>query len=166
MKVLPTSYVWSMITYLGPGKLPPNGFLAFSKINVFDGPNGSALLLTIVGRPIANIGAYFERVLCALVELHKLGIVHGDPRIANAIVVERGRINWIDFHMARFQEQSMIRFRQDMKILVKSLFVSSIGVGVQFPIPDQVETALNGYAPQIVASAAVLSAAVKDNLIF
>ena len=86
--------------------------------------------------------------------------------MANAIVVERGRINWIDFHMARFQEQSMIRFRQDMKILVKTLFVSSIGVGVQFPIPDQVETALNGYAPQIVASAAVLSAAIKDNLIF
>ena len=41
--------------------------------NVFAGPDGSALLLTKVGRPISWIVAYFKRVLRALVELHKLG---------------------------------------------------------------------------------------------
>lgn len=97
-------------------------------------------------------------------ELHKLGIVHGDPRLANAIIVEHGQINWIDFQMARFQEQSAVRFWQDMKILVKSVFVSSVLVGVYLPIPDQVGTVLDGYASQDNQSVTLLIDSITDSL--
>lgn len=127
-------------------------------------PRGSALLLMKVGRPITNIKVYFERVLLALVEIHKAGTVHGDPRIANAIIVERGRINWIDFSMARFHEQSVVRFRQDLEILLKSFFVSAVGGGLQLSIPQPVVTTLHEYEPNNRESVASLTAAIGSCL--
>lgn len=104
-----------------------------SYTEIFDGPEGSALVLTTAGRPITDTKAYFDRAFNALVELHRLGIVHGDPRLANAVVVGRGQINWIVFNSARFSEQSILRFRQDMIVFVRSCFISS--AGSQSPIP-------------------------------
>uniref|UniRef100_A0A6U5PFV4 Uncharacterized protein n=1 Tax=Grammatophora oceanica TaxID=210454 RepID=A0A6U5PFV4_9STRA len=115
---------------------------------VFDGQEGSAMVLTTVGRPITDTNVFFDRVLNALVELH----------------MGRGQINWIDFHSARFSEQSVVRFRQDMILLVESCFISS--AGSQLPIPPQVQTVADAYdpAPESSATVTALVNAIRGSL--
>jgi len=78
------------------------------------------------------------------------------------ILVEHGRVNWVDFYMARFDELSMRRFRQDMGILVKSIFISSIGVQLQ--VPSQVDVALQAYEHSSDTSVFALIDAIRNEL--
>lgn len=69
----------------------------------------------------------------------------------------------IDFRSARFAEQSVVRFRQDMMIFVKSCFISSMGS--QLPLPPQVvKMAVHAYSPTSPDTITVLIIAVKGSL--
>lgn len=114
---------------------------------------GAAMLLTTVGRPIDSVAEYCDRVILALVSLHKRRICHGDPRLSNAIIVGRGEIVWIDFMMTRFDEPSTARFVQDMKVLVKSLFDTS-------SVPESIGPPLSAYNPQVDATVDALIAVI------
>jgi tRNA A-37 threonylcarbamoyl transferase component Bud32 len=83
-------------------------------------PNGAALLLSPVGKPLPpprterEVASLFN----LLYQLHKNNIVHGDPRVSNMILAEEKPI-WIDLREAR-QVNSTLR-SWDAEILTRSV---------------------------------------------
>jgi len=60
-------------------------------------------------------------IIDALYCLHIHGIVHGDPRPANIIEVEDGKLMWIDF-MGSYTASSSMQYKQDMTFLFMSMY--------------------------------------------
>jgi tRNA A-37 threonylcarbamoyl transferase component Bud32 len=81
--------------------------------------DGAGLLLSCVGRPVLPDKKYVDKVVSALVELHRRKIVHGDPRLPNIVAVGQG-LQWIDFREARFDSSIGSAFVNDMRILAAS----------------------------------------------
>ena len=59
-------------------------------------------------------------IFMSLVCLHRLGIVHGDARLANIILVN-GSLRWIDF-MNSHLTSSRVELKNDAVCLVKSMY--------------------------------------------
>jgi tRNA A-37 threonylcarbamoyl transferase component Bud32 len=81
--------------------------------------DGAGLVLSCVGRPVLPDNKYVDKVVSALVELHRRKIVHGDPRLPNIVAVGQG-LQWIDFREARFDSSIGSAFVNDMRSLAAS----------------------------------------------
>lgn len=79
-------------------------------------------------------------IVKSLVELHRLSIVHGDPRRVNVILVD-GRLRWIDLVESRPNESGML-FQKDMELLLKSL----LRLSREESLPEATNGVLDQYA--------------------
>jgi len=88
-------------------------------------PLGSGLLLQPVGewvwseRP-SNCQAVLFEVLGALVQLHQLGVVHGDARLENLVRVDGGRLVWIDFRECQLEATQELQRWWDLRTCLDS----------------------------------------------
>lgn len=82
----------------------------------------AAYLMLSVGKLLPPVPSEEERlrIVESLLELHRLGIVHGDPRRANIILVD-DKLRWIDLMKSRPNSIEVL-FKKDMEHLLKSLF--------------------------------------------
>ena len=87
--------------------------------NTFDG-FGGALLLSDVGAAVPK--KRYKDLILSLVGLHEQDIIHGDPRVQNAVLVDDS-LCWIDFRNARLSMHSAMKKQADMETLLKSLGV-------------------------------------------
>jgi hypothetical protein len=112
--------------------------------------DGGGYLLESVGQPVRLRSLNDCTTLCAsLAALHRAGVIHGDPRLPNVLVVG-GELRWIDLLQggaltagASFEQLA----RVDAGILAYSIL--ALGSGV--PPPPAVADALQAY---VVAGAA------------
>ena len=83
------------------------------------GNMGAALLLADIGSKVPP--AQWRQLFETLGALHQQNILHGDPRLANAIYVQR-EVRWIDFRnsVVAIDAASVSSKRRDIAILVKS----------------------------------------------
>ena len=83
------------------------------------GNMGAALLLADIGSKVPP--AQWRQLFETLGALHQQNILHGDPRPANAIYVQR-KVRWIDFRpsVVAIDAASVTSKRRDIAILVKS----------------------------------------------
>jgi len=103
---------------------------------------GAAIVISPVGIPLDRESllddGVIHRVVHLLQRLHSAGIVHGDPRLANIIVVNDDLV-WIDLaHLMRWQHDS---FSIDMEVLCRSLLHIDLEVSLQ----DSLRAALKSY---------------------
>jgi len=96
----------------------PHGVAKVEAFHDF-GDTGAAALLSEVGSEVPK--AAWAQLFQTLGALHEGGIVHGDPRLSNAIFVH-GAVKWIDFRssVVAMSTVSTQMKRRDLSILVKS----------------------------------------------
>ena len=84
------------------------------------GGMGAALLLADIGTKVPQ--KQWRKVYETLGALHQKNVVHGDPRLANAISMVGQGIRWIDFRtsVVAVDTKCVLSKLQDMKILVQS----------------------------------------------
>jgi len=83
------------------------------------GTMGAAMILNDIGTAVPRDA--WGQVFSSLGALHERNILHGDPRLANAIYVE-GAVRWIDFRnsVVAVNNGLLSLKRNDLEILVKS----------------------------------------------
>ena len=100
------------------------------------GEMGAAILLADVGSEVPKTA--WRQLFQSLGVLHEGNIVHGDPRLSNAIFVQ-GAVQWIDFRssVVAIDTASVEVKRRDLGILVKSCCdkqstnIAAVGEAVQ-----------------------------------
>lgn len=119
-------------------------------IKVF-GNLGACLLLSDVGSEVPK--AAWLQLFQTLGSLHEHNIIHGDPRLSNAIFVQ-GQVKWIDFLSAVVVTDAtdVEVKRQDLYILLKSCCESDDAV-----LGPTVEAALGQYAGNVASAGDVFS---------
>lgn len=97
---------------LGDSVVSVDGFSDFGKV-------GSAMLMADIGGQVPRTA--WRQLFETLGAFHEKNILHGDPRLANAIFVQ-GSVRWIDFRnsVVAIDSASVAFKRQDMRILVES----------------------------------------------
>jgi tRNA A-37 threonylcarbamoyl transferase component Bud32 len=102
-----------------------DGFASFDDL-------GGALLLSDVGEAVPQ--KCCNDLITLLAQLHEQNIIHGDPRIQNAVSVSDDQNNkklmWIDFLESPGPLDSKLHKQNDMKILLTSLGVPEASIGV------------------------------------
>jgi len=79
-------------------------------------------LMNSVGSAAPNKTAWDRyKIFMSLACLHRLGIVHGDARLANIMLVNGDSLRWIDF-MNSHITSSRTEFKNDAVTLVKSMY--------------------------------------------
>jgi tRNA A-37 threonylcarbamoyl transferase component Bud32 len=100
-----------------------DGFASFDDL-------GGALLLSDVGEAVPK--KCCNDLITLLAQLHEQNIIHGDPRIQNAVSVSDDHNNiklmWIDFLESPGAMRSVSHKKNDMKILLTSLGVPEASI--------------------------------------
>ena len=99
-------------------KVLPNAVARVDDFYDFGG-RGASLLLADIGAEVPQ--KQWRKVFETLGTLHEQHILHGDPRLANAIYVQR-QVRWIDFResLVAIDSQSVLPKRRDIAILILS----------------------------------------------
>ena len=121
------------------------------------GDLGACLLLSDVGSKVPKVA--WVQLFQTLGSLHEHNIIHGDPRISNAIFVD-GQVKWIDFLSAVVATDAtdVTVKKQDLYILVKSCCESDDAV-----LEPTVEAALEQYAGNAASAEDVFSTLRLDH---
>lgn len=108
---------------------------------------GSGYLLQNIGKPYElNTKASYLRAFDTLVKLHQAGFTHGDPPLANILLVN-SEAKWIDFSCASTSTSNGV-FQEDAKMLLKSM----LDLNQQQRLPDNMEDAVKSYCPTDTSS--------------
>ena len=119
------------------------------------------------GYLMQNVGRRFEvtsatrctTAFCALAHLHKCGVVHGDPRIPNLLLVGTEAL-WVDLRgsavVGALGAPSVHSARADAACLARSILT----LEARAPLPVAAEAALARYEPAVAESVTALAAAV------
>jgi hypothetical protein len=90
---------------------------------MYSGSDFAAYLMDEVGTAVETSTAEQKKALfAALFSLHICGVVHGDPRVQNAILTPNGIIMWIDFYDTYLFKEESARIADDFCMLFKSVF--------------------------------------------
>ena len=127
-------------------KVLPNAVARVDDFHDF-GSMGAALLLADIGSEVPQ--TQWRQLFGSLGALHQQNILHGDPRLANAIYVQ-GKVRWIDFRasVVAIDVASVTSKRRDMVILLKSCcdnLMATMGTDV-----EEVVREYDGTAPSAV----------------
>jgi hypothetical protein len=144
--------------HLRRAKLQANDIVMGVECDVVEVTDGAGLLLSRVGRAVPSTKMYVDKVVSALVDLHRLKIVHGDPRLPNIVAVGQG-LQWIDFREARFDNSIGSAFVNDMRILAASF----VQLNAKNVIGD-LNSAVLAYVPSNSGSVDAICKALKDKL--
>uniref|UniRef100_A0A7S3DVK4 Protein kinase domain-containing protein n=1 Tax=Entomoneis paludosa TaxID=265537 RepID=A0A7S3DVK4_9STRA len=127
-------------------KVLPNAVARVEDFHDF-GSMGAALLLADIGSKVPQ--TQWRQLFETLGSLHEQNILHGDPRLANAIYVQ-GEVRWIDFRssVVAIDAASVTSKRRDIAILIKSCcdkLMATMGTDV-----EEVVREYDGTAPSAV----------------
>ena len=121
------------------------------------------------GYLMRNVGRRFEvtsatrcsTAFCALALLHRRGVIHGDPRIPNLLLVGTDAL-WVDLRgsavVGAVGAPSVHSARADAAGLARSILT----LDARAALPVATEAALARYDPAVAESVAVLAAAVWE----
>jgi hypothetical protein len=123
------------------------------------GAGGGGYLLEKVGKPFTLSSARQCRAAFAsLAAVHRAGIIHGDPRVPNLLLVDNEAV-WIDLQAAVLQPDR-IPAEQQVRVDAGILVHSILGQGSTVAFPDSVARALALYVAADDASVVALADAV------
>ena len=133
-------------------KVAPNDVVCVECFHDF-GDIGAAMVIREVGSsdvPRSQWKSLFE----SLGRLHEGNIVHGDPRLSNAIYMP-GSVRWIDFRTSAvsLNPSSVLVKRRDMEILVKSCCDSA-----RLPVCVPLTSAVEQYEGTIASAVLIFAA--------
>jgi hypothetical protein len=101
-----TTNWWPNVVASSTGPLHVIGVEAFEYVSYsVEGTtnSGGAILFSQVGKPIVTWSfKTYTTILQSLFELHRNGIVHGNPHVYNIMEVADGSFRWIDFQQDDF----------------------------------------------------------------
>jgi len=131
------------------------------------GVGGAGYLLEHVGAPCkittaARCAAAFE----SLAALHRCGLVHGDARLPNLLVMQDGHLAWIDLNHAGAVLEGLGAgvggglSREVVAFDAGDLARAILHIAQPTPLPDAVVRGLGDYRPDCTQSVACLASAV------
>jgi hypothetical protein len=128
------------------------------------GVGGAGYLLEHVGAPFevtseARCAAAFE----SLAALHRCGVIHGDARLPNLLVMQDGRPAWIDLNHAYAVHEGLgagALSRDVVALDAGDLTRAILHIALPTPLPGAVTRSLDGYRPDCASSVASLASTV------